>query len=79
MEAIDNHGIICLHLDEPSHTWIASAAVQYSNLAPQLADLSLLYLAEQHNVDYVFTLDRRDFSVFRKASGKPLELVPAAS
>jgi predicted nucleic acid-binding protein len=77
MQAIDEHKIGCLHLDIQSHHWLAKMATQYSSLVPQLADLSLLYLAEQHGIDHIFTLDRRDFSVFRKTSGELLELLPA--
>lgn len=78
MGALDDHKISCMHLDAQSHTWLANTANQYSSLVPQLADLSLLYLAEQYGIDYVFTLDRRDFTVFRRASGQTLELMPAA-
>jgi len=49
---------------------------QYENLDPQLADACLVYLAHRENIDTVFTLDRRDFSVYRTSVRKPFHLVP---
>ncbi len=49
---------------------------QYENLDPQLADACLVYLAHRENIDTVFTLDRRDFSVYRTVARKPFQLVP---
>jgi predicted nucleic acid-binding protein len=50
--------------------------VRYANLTPQLADLSLLHLAEREGLDTVFTIDRRDFTVFRLKGRKRLRLLP---
>ncbi len=77
MQAINDRNIRCLHLDSQSHLWLADAAKRYSDLAPQIADLSLLYLAEQHQIEHIFTLDRRDFAVFRTVAGEPFQLLPA--
>jgi hypothetical protein len=44
-------------------------------LKPQLADASLMYVAEQNGIEHVFTLDRRDFTIFR-CRGKALTLIP---
>jgi hypothetical protein len=35
-----------------------------------------MYLAERLNIDSVFTLDRRDFSIYRTSAGKALQIVP---
>jgi len=51
---------------------------RYSNLRPQLADAALVYLAERENIDTIFTLDRRDFSVYRIAGKRPFRIIPAA-
>jgi len=48
---------------------------RYADLSPQLADLTLLHLANRENLDTVFTLDQRDFRVFR-AGRKSLRLLP---
>jgi len=49
---------------------------QYENLDPQLADACLVYLAHRENIDTVFTLDRRDFSVYRTSRKRPFQIVP---
>ena len=41
------------------------------------ADGCLVYLAEQHGFDIVFTIDRRDFSIYRLSSGRALQIVPS--
>jgi len=40
-----------------------------------LADATLVALAESLSIEDVFTLDH-DFHVYRLASGKPLQVVP---
>jgi predicted nucleic acid-binding protein len=77
LQAINDRNIHCLHLDSPALPWLSNAAKQYADLSPQIADLSLLYLANQQRLSHVFTLDRRDFAVFRQSSGKALKLLPA--
>lgn len=68
--------IICPPLDVAAAEWIADCEQRYADLRPQLADLTLLYLARQHKLDFIFTLDRRDFLVFRSDENKPFRLVP---
>jgi uncharacterized protein len=49
---------------------------RYAGLQPQLADATLVYLAGREGIDTIFTLDRRDFSVYRSAHKKPFHLLP---
>jgi hypothetical protein len=53
-------------------------AGKYSSLRPQLADVALAYLAERESIQYIFTLDRRDFRVYKRSNGAPFELLPSA-
>jgi uncharacterized protein len=55
---------------------IALLMEQYASLRPQFADAMLVYLAHRENIDTIFTLDRRDFSVYRTAQKKPFDLLP---
>lgn len=55
---------------------IAAILVKYKSLGIQLADASLLHLANREGIDTIFTLDRRDFTVLRLASGKRLRVIP---
>lgn len=71
------HGlVVCADLDLVAATAIAELALKYSDLAPQLADLSLVYIAGRENVSTVFTLDRRDFAIYRDHRGQSFRLLP---
>lgn len=63
-------------LDLDAVAWIRDFLERYADQQPQLADATLMYLAEARNLDTVFTLDVRDFSVYRTAGGGVLNLVP---
>ncbi|MEX0714707.1 MAG: PIN domain-containing protein [Pirellulales bacterium] len=49
----------------------------YGDQGFDLADATLMHLAEKSGIETVFTTDRRHFSVYRTDQGKPLTLVPA--
>jgi hypothetical protein len=55
---------------------ISAILKKYEDLRPQLADASLVYLANRDGIDTIFTLDRRDFSVYRSARKKPFRIIP---
>jgi len=55
---------------------IAAILSKYESLGIQLADASLVHLANREGIDLMFTLDRRDFGVLRLAHGKRLRLIP---
>lgn len=63
-------------LDASDIASIAAILTKYRSLAVQLADAALLHLANRESIDAVFTLDRRDFEVFRLKGGKRLRLIP---
>jgi uncharacterized protein len=55
---------------------IAQIMNRYAGLRPQLADATLVYLAGRERIDTIFTLDRRNFLVYRTARNRPFRLVP---
>lgn len=55
---------------------IADIMKQYSTLRAQFADAMLVYLANRENIKTIFTLDRRDFSVYRRARKGAFRIVP---
>jgi uncharacterized protein len=57
-------------------TPIAGIMNRYAGLRPQLADATLVYLAGREKIDTVFTLDRRDFLVYRTARKGSFRLIP---
>jgi len=55
---------------------ISAVLAKYPSLGIQLADASLLHLANREGIETIFTLDRRDFGVLRLAHGKKLRVIP---
>ena len=49
---------------------------KYRDLPMDLADASLVAVAEREGINKVFTLDRRDFGVYRLARGGRFSIVP---
>lgn len=56
--------------------WCVQFLGKYSNLGVQLADASLIYLAEREQIATIFTLDRRDFSIYRTLRNRAVEIIP---
>ena len=55
---------------------IADLLKKYESMRPQLADTSLVHLAVRESIDTIFTLDRRDFSVYRSARNRRFRFIP---
>jgi uncharacterized protein len=55
---------------------IGKVMEKYRNIRPQLADAALVYLAERDGFDVIFTLDRRDFSVYHASRKRGFRIVP---
>lgn len=66
----------CYPLDAAAATWIDDLLNKYSDQELQLADASLLYVAEKEQLDTVFTIDRRDFLPVRLSGNRSLKLLP---
>lgn len=65
-------------LDAQALAWMFGFLARYASMRAQFADAAIMYIAEQEGIDKVFTLDRRDFSIYRTGSGKALTIVPEA-
>lgn len=65
-----------LDLDSAALDWIPRFLERYESAGPQLADAALVYLAEQKQIRTVFTLDRRDFAIYRLSRKRTLTLIP---
>jgi uncharacterized protein len=77
LRLVEGGVIACPELDSGAPAGMAAYLQKYSDLQPQLADVSLLYLAEREGVPSIFTLDWRDFSVYRIRHNTPLVLLPS--
>lgn len=49
---------------------------KYNDLPMDLADSTLVVLAESLGIEKVFTLDHKDFKVYQLANRKKLKLLP---
>jgi predicted nucleic acid-binding protein len=63
-------------LDEQAAPWLSAFLARYRDLSAQLADACLMFFAEREDIDTIFTLDRRDFRVFRLRGDRMLHLLP---
>ena len=65
-----------LPLDGAEAKSIVDVMKKYADLRPQTADAALVYLADREGIDTIFTLDQRDFSVYRSARKKSFRILP---
>ena len=63
-------------LDAGAAEPIARILEKYRSLDPQLADAALVHIAEREKVDTIFTLDRRDFSIYRINGRRRFRILP---
>lgn len=63
-------------IDQSGLAWLGDFLVKYADLPTQLADASVMYAAERHDIDTIFTLDRRDFTIYRFSDGRAPKLLP---
>jgi predicted nucleic acid-binding protein len=55
---------------------IASLMKRYEGIRPQLADAALVYLASRERIETIFTLDHRDFSIYRTDRKRSFRILP---
>ena len=65
-------GLSIVELHETALATIADWKEKYRDLPMDLADASLLWLAEQTGITEILTIDPRDFSAYRLPNGKAL-------
>jgi predicted nucleic acid-binding protein len=58
---------------------LASILKKYGDIGIQLADAALVHLAGREGLDTIFTLDQREFSVYRLPKGRAFRVVPGLS
>jgi predicted nucleic acid-binding protein len=73
---VESGAVRLVELDETALRWIIAFLERYASAGAQMADAAVMYIAEQNGIDTVFTLDRRDFSVYRTTDGRALDIVP---
>lgn len=74
--ALENELIMLEEISAEAIPWLQNFLQKYSDITPQLADASLMYLAEKQGLETIFTLDKRDFSIYRFNNRKAPKLIP---
>lgn len=76
LDSINTAFVELLLLAGPEVRPIAELLEKYESIGPQLADAALVYLAGRERIETIFTLDRRDFSIYRTARGRSFRILP---
>jgi hypothetical protein len=73
---VERGAVRILALDEEDVPRIRELMEKYADLPMDLADAALVRVAERDGFRTVFTLDRRDFNVYRLKGGRRLAILP---
>jgi predicted nucleic acid-binding protein len=76
-EFILRGGVKIFSLDLKMQARCRELMKKYKNLPMDMADGSLVVLAESKNLQKVFTLDHKDFKIYRFAKDKKFKLLPS--
>jgi len=76
LRGVDSGFLALLPLSAEDALPIGSIMNKYANIRVQLADAALVHLAARDGLDTVFTLDQRDFSVYRLPRGRAFRILP---
>jgi hypothetical protein len=76
-EMVESEAVALLPLDGDDVPRMAELMRKYKDLPMDLADAALVRVAERERIRHVFTLDQRDFRVYRPAGLGRLSLLPA--
>lgn len=77
LQSLDSGFLELMVLSGSEAESITSIMKRYEQIRPQLADAALVYLAQREQIDTVFTLDQRDFSIYRTNRRRPFRILPA--
>ncbi len=75
-ELLTEETLTLLPLETADYLRMRELMKKYRSLPMDLADAALVRLAERERLRRVFTLDRRDFSIYRPARMEQLTLIP---
>jgi predicted nucleic acid-binding protein len=76
LQSIDGRFLELLPLAGAEAGDIAALMARYEDIHPQLADAALVYLASREKIETIFTLDRRDFNIYRSGRRSTFRIVP---
>jgi predicted nucleic acid-binding protein len=76
LRSIDGGFLELLPLAGAEAEAIAALLKRYEDIHPQLADVALVYLANREKIETIFTVDQRDFSIYRSGRKTTFRIVP---
>jgi predicted nucleic acid-binding protein len=76
LRSVDGRFLELLPLAGGEAEAIAALMKRYEDMHPQLADVALVYLASREKIETIFTLDQRDFSIYRSGRRNIFRIVP---
>ncbi len=77
LEMIERHALQVLDLDADDLAEIRTLMRRYKDLPMDFADATLVHVANREKIREVFTLDRRDFSVYRLKRNQSFTILPS--
>jgi len=77
LEMLESRAVELLPIDEDDVPRITALMAKYRDLPMDLADAVLVHVAERERLRHVFTLDRRDFRVYRPAGIGRFSVIPS--
>ena len=75
-EFIMRGGMEILALDQENRLRCRELMAKYRDLPMDLADATLVAVAESHKIQRIFTLDHRDFRIYKPNHAKSFSLLP---
>jgi predicted nucleic acid-binding protein len=76
LQMIERGAIRVLDLGPADLPHIRASMDKYRDLPMDFADASLMRIAAREGIDRIFTLDRRDFEIYRLPSRRALRILP---
>jgi predicted nucleic acid-binding protein len=76
LRSIDGSFLELLPLAGAEAESISTLMKRYEEIHPQLAAVALVYLASREKIETIFTLDQRDFSIYRSGRKTSFRIVP---
>lgn len=76
LAAIDRQIILVTKVDREDVSRLRSLLQKYRDLPMDLADATLVRVAERDGISHVFTLDRRDFKIYRIGRRETFTIIP---
>jgi predicted nucleic acid-binding protein len=76
-EFIERGVVAIYNLDMDLITTCRNLMKKYQGLPMDLADATLMTVADKENISIIFTLDHKDFKVYRTKQGKHFKLLPS--